>query len=147
MVPDGPAHAVLSVGTIDHVGIAVADLDEACARYTSRLGASIGHREKIAGQSVEVAFVTVPGETTVELVCPTAPDSPLSGFLERRGEGLHHLCFRVADIEAALKTARAAGLRLIDEVPRPGAAGSLIGFLHPSAFGGVLVELKQKKVG
>lgn len=134
----------LPVGPLDHVAIAVSDLDEACARYASRLGATISHREAVAGQSVEVAFVEVPGETSLELVAPTAADSPISAFLARRGEGLHHVCFRVEDVDEALRRAAAMGLRLIDAQGRPGARGSRIGFLHPSAFGGVLVELKQR---
>lgn len=134
----------LPVGPLDHVAIAVEDMDEACARYAGRLGARVAHREVVPGQSVEVAFIDVPGETTLELVCPTAADSPISGFLASRGEGLHHICFRVDDVDAALSQAAAQGLRLVDERARPGARGSRIGFLHPSAFGGVLVELKQR---
>lgn len=138
------ALSALPIGVLDHIGIAVADLDAACERYGARLGARIVQRQQIEGQPVEVAFVDVPGETLLELVSPTAADSPLTGFLERRGEGLHHICFRVEDVDAALATAGRVGLRVIDDKGRPGAAGSRIGFLHPSAFGGVLVELKQK---
>lgn len=132
----------LPVGPLDHVGIAVANLDEACARYGTRLGAEVRDRERVG--AVEVAFVEVPGETTLELVAPASADSPVGRFLERRGEGLHHVCFRVADVDAALRLAAENGLEVIDRVGRPGARGSRIGFLHPSAFGGVLVELKQR---
>ena len=134
----------LSIGPLDHVAIAVADLDAACERYEGLLGGRILHREVVEGQPVEVAFVDVPGTTLIELVCATEPETPLARFVERRGEGLHHICFRVADLEAALADARAQGYDLIDETGRPGAAGSSIGFLHPRAAGGVLVELKQK---
>ena len=136
----------LPIGVLDHVAIAVDDLDEACRRYTGRLGARVVHREVIAGQPVEVAFIDVPGETLLELVAATASESPIGKFLATRGEGLHHICFRVDDIDAALRQAESDGVPLIDKVSRPGAAGSRIGFLHPSAFGGVLVELKQKAV-
>lgn len=134
----------LLVGEIDHVAIAVADLDEACARYEQRLGAEVTHREVVPGQAVEVAFIEVAGETSIELVSPVSDGSPLTRFLKRRGEGLHHVCFRVADVDAALTRAREDGLEVIDHGGRPGARGSRVGFLHPSAFGGVLVELKQK---
>lgn len=134
----------LPAGVLDHVAVAVEDLDAACQRYVTLLGARVVHREVIAGQPVEVAFVEVPGETLLELVSPTSPESPLTRFLATRGEGLHHICFRVEDVDAALRGAEHDGLQVIDRQSRPGAAGSRIGFLHPSAFGGVLVELKQQ---
>lgn len=129
------------VGPLDHVAIAVHDIDAAADRYRV-LGAKLTHREVVTGQGVEVAFLEVPGTTTIELVCPTSEESPIVRFLHSRGESLHHICFRVHDIDAALAAARAAGLRLIDEVPRDGAKGSRIAFIHPQAMG-VLVELKQ----
>lgn len=134
----------LPAGVLDHVAVAVEDLDAACHRYTTLLGARLMHREVVPGQPVEVAFVQVPGETLIELVSPTTSQSPLTRFLATRGEGLHHICFRVENLETALRDAERDGLQLIDHQPRAGAAGSRIGFLHPSAFGGVLVELKQK---
>ncbi len=133
--------AALPIGPLDHVAIAVRDIDVAADRYAP-LGAELTHREVVAGQSVEVAFLKVPGTTSIELVAPTAPDSPLVAFIERRGESLHHICFRVDDIVAALEAAASAGMRLIDSSPRHGAKGSLIAFIHPDVTG-VLVELKQ----
>jgi len=129
------------VGPLDHVAIAVHDIDTAAGRYRV-LGAELVHREVVEGQGVEVAFLEVPGTTTIELVCPTSDESPIVRFLQSRGESLHHICFRVTDIDAALAAARAAGVRLIDEVPRNGARGSRIAFIHPEVMG-VLVELKQ----
>jgi len=129
------------VGPLDHVAIAVHDIDAAAGRYRV-LGAELTYREVVEGQGVEVAFLQVPGTTTIELVCPTSEKSPIVRFLQSRGESLHHICFRVADIDAALAAARDAGLRLIDEVPRNGARGSRIAFIHPEVMG-VLVELKQ----
>lgn len=129
------------VGPLDHVAIAVHDIDAAAGRYRV-LGAALTHREIIEGQGVEVAFLEVPGTTTIELICPTSDESPIMRFLHSRGESLHHICFRVTDIDAALAAARAAGVRLIDEVPRDGAKGSRIAFIHPEVMG-VLVELKQ----
>ncbi len=129
------------VGPLDHVAIAVHDIDTAADRYRV-LGAELTHREVVAGQGVEVAFLEVPGTTTIELLCPTNDESPIVRFLHSRGESLHHICFRVADIEAALAVARKAGVRMIDDVPRDGARGSRIAFIHPEALG-VLVELKQ----
>lgn len=133
--------AVLEVGILDHVAIAVRDIDAAARRYEV-LGARLTHREEVGGQGVEVAFLEVPGETTLELVCARSAESPIARFIERRGEALHHVCFRVADIAAALERARAAGIRLIDSEPRAGAKGSRIAFIHPEVTG-VLVELKQ----
>lgn len=132
------------VGPLDHVAIAVHDIDAAAARYRV-LGAELTYREVVEGQGVEVAFLEVPGTTTIELVCPTTDASPIARFLHSRGESLHHICFRVSDIDAALAAARTAGIRLIDEVPRDGARGSRIAFIHPEVMG-VLVELKQPAV-
>ena len=134
----------LPVGPLDHVAVAVADLDAACDRYEQLLGGKVVHREIVPGQPVEVAFVDVPGTTLIELVSATEPDTPLARFVERRGEGLHHICFRVENLAAALRQAETDGYELIDREGRPGAAGSRIAFLHPRAAGGVLVELKQK---
>ena len=136
------AAAFVPTGPIDHVAVAVHDLDEACARYGRLLGVEAVGRETVG--AVDLAFLEVPGSTVIELIAPATPDSPVAGFLQRRGEGLHHLCFRVPDVDAALAQAVANGLPVVDICGRPGAAGSRIGFLHPDAFGGVLVELKQK---
>lgn len=135
------ALSAVPTGPLDHIAVAVFDIDTAATRYLP-LGASLTHREEVAGQGVEVAFLEVPGTTTIELVCPTRPDSPVARFLDRRGEALHHICFRVEDLDASLTAARAAGLRLIDEAPRQGAKNSRIAFLHPEATG-ILIELKE----
>jgi methylmalonyl-CoA/ethylmalonyl-CoA epimerase len=128
-------------GPLDHIAVAVFDIDTAATRYLP-LGAELVHREEVEGQGVEVAFLDVPGTTTIELVCPTRPESPIARFLAKRGEALHHICFRVDDLETSLAAARAAGLRLIDETPRQGAKNSRIAFLHPESTG-ILIELKQ----
>ncbi len=137
-----PVAGWLPAGPIDHVAVAVHDLDEACDRYARLLGARVGTRETVG--AVDLAFLHVPGTTTIELVSPATPDSPVTRFLASHGEGLHHICFRVDDVDAALADAAKRGLPLLDAAGRPGASGSRIGFLHPHAFGGVLVELKQK---
>ena len=137
----------LPVGPLDHVAVAVLDLDEACERFGRRLGCDVGYREVVAGQGVEVAFLVVPGQTSVELIAPTSPESTVARFLDKRGEGLHHVCFQVEDVDEALARAVELGLPVIDREARPGAGNSRIGFLHPAAFAGVLVELKQKPTG
>ena len=139
MTPNGLE--AIPVGPLDHVAIAVHDIDTAADRYRV-LGATLTYREAVEGQGVEVAFLEVPGTTTIELVCPTSDASPIVRFLASRGEALHHICFRVTDIDAALAAARSAGVRMIDEVARNGAKGSRIAFIHPEVMG-VLVELKQ----
>lgn len=131
-------------GPVDHVGIAVRDLDAACARYRELLGAELSHRERLPGQGVEVAFLRLPGDTRLELVAPLDDDGPVARFLAKRGEGMHHVCILVSDIEAALDGLAAAGVRRVDESPTSGAEGSQVAFLHPEALGGVLLELKQK---
>jgi methylmalonyl-CoA/ethylmalonyl-CoA epimerase len=129
-------------GAIDHTGIAVADLDQALGFYTDVLGLPLVHRETIEQQGVEAALLDV-GDGHVELIAPLGPETGVARFLERHGPGLHHLAYRVDDIEAALASLSAAGVRLIDEHPRPGIRGSRVAFLHPSASGGVLTEIVQ----
>jgi methylmalonyl-CoA epimerase len=129
-------------GSIDHIGIAVADLDAAIAIHRDTYGMPLVHRETVAEQGVEAALLDV-GESHVELLAPLAPDTPVGRFLEKRGPGLHHVAYRVDDVAATLDELRAAGLRLIDEAPRTGIRGSRVAFLHPSASGGVLTELVQ----
>lgn len=136
--------SVLDPAPLDHVGIAVADLDAACERYERLLGARVEYREVVEGQGVEVAFLDLPGDAAVELVAPLREDSPVGRFLASRGEGLHHLCYRVPDVAAALRDLAEAGAPLVDERPRRGSHGSLIAFVAPAAFGGVLVELKER---
>lgn len=127
---------------LDHVGIAVEGLDETLAFYRDALGLHVERSEEVGSQRVRAHFLPA-GAPRLELLEATAPDSPVARFLARRGAGLHHVAFAVADIHAALAELKARGVRLIDEVPRPGAEGALIAFVHPSAARGVLVELKQ----
>src|SRR5918992_514583 len=127
---------------LDHVGIAVRNLEEALAFYRDALGLEIEAPEEVATQRVRAHFIPA-GEAALELLEATAPDSPIAKFVEKRGPGLHHITLRVGDIRAALARLKARGVRLIDEQPRPGAHGSLVAFIHPSAAHGVLVELKQ----
>ena len=127
---------------LDHVGIAVNDLAAALAFYRDALGLEVEAPEEVASQRVRAHFVPV-GESTLELLEATAPDSPIAKFVEKRGPGLHHITLRVDDIDAALAQLKARGARLIDEQPRPGAEGALVAFIHPSSAHGVLVELKQ----
>ena len=129
--------------TLDHVGIAVSDLAEALAFYRDALGLEIGAPEEVASERVRAHFVPL-GETAIELLEATAPDSPIAKHLARRGPGLHHVTLRVEDIHVALAELKARGVRLVDETPRPGAHGSLVAFIHPSAAQGVLVELVQR---
>ena len=129
-------------GRIDHIGVAVANLDDAVALYSERLRMAVQHRETIAEQGVEAVLLEV-GESHVELLRPLSPDTTLGRFLERSGPGLHHVAYGTDDIEAALESVRAAGLRLIDEEPRLGIRRSRVAFVHPSSTGGVLTELVE----
>jgi methylmalonyl-CoA epimerase len=130
------------LSAIDHVGIAVSDIDAALALYGDALGMPLVHRETVSDQGVDAALLDV-GDGHVELLAPLGPDTPVGKFLARNGAGLHHVAYRVADVAAALDAARAAGLRLIDETPRTGIRGSRVAFLHPAATGGVLTEIVQ----
>jgi methylmalonyl-CoA/ethylmalonyl-CoA epimerase len=129
-------------GRIDHVGVAVADLDEALDLYTTVLGFELAHRETVAEQGVDAALLDV-GENHVELLCPLGDDTPVGRFLASRGPGLHHVAYQTTDIEAALRALRQSGMRLIDETPRTGIRSSRVAFLHPAASGGVLTEIVQ----
>ncbi len=130
--------------TLDHIGIAVSDLGQALAFYRDALGLEIEAPEEVASQRVRAYFIPV-GEAALELLEPTAPDSPIAKFVEKRGPGIHHVTLRVDDIRAALDRLKAKGVRLIDAEPRPGAEGALIAFVHPASTNGVLVELKQRQ--
>lgn len=126
---------------LHHVGVAVADLDEAIARH-QRMGLKLAHREVVASQKVEVAFM---GEGPfIELLVGTSPDSPISRHLAKRGPGQHHLAFAVPSISQELERQAAAGAELIDRAPRPGAWGHQVAFVHPKSHGGVLIELVQE---
>ncbi|MCL6451152.1 MAG: methylmalonyl-CoA epimerase [Acetobacteraceae bacterium] len=126
---------------LDHVGVAVRSLEDALKVWKDVLGLEVGGVHQVPSQNARVAFLPV-GGTCVELLEPTSPDGALARFLEARGEGVQHLCFRVADIRAALERLKAAGVRLIDEQPREGARGR-VAFLHPKGTTGVLVELVE----
>jgi methylmalonyl-CoA epimerase len=127
---------------IDHIGIAVRDLRAALAAYETVMDLEPSGIEEVPGFKTRVAMVSV-GESRLEFLEPMADDSPIAGFIKKRGEGIHHLCFQVEDIAAELHRLKAGRIRLIDESPRPGAAGCLVAFLHPSGTAGVLIELSQ----
>ncbi len=127
---------------IDHLAIAVKSLDDALRFYERAFGLRENAIEEIADQKTRVAFISM-GECRLELLEPMGDDSPVGRFLKRRGEGLHHVCFRVDDIEAEISRLRTAGVKLIDDVPRRGAEGCLVAFIHPSSSAGVLIELSQ----
>jgi methylmalonyl-CoA/ethylmalonyl-CoA epimerase len=129
-------------GRIDHVGVAVEDLDEAVALFSERLDMPVQHRETVAAQGVEAVLLGV-GESHVELLRPLSPETAVGRFLERNGPGLHHVAFGTDDIDSALNAVRAAGLRLIDERPRTGIRNSRVAFVHPKSTGGVLTELVE----
>jgi len=128
---------------LDHVGIAVADLQEALAFYRDALGLEVEAPEEVASQRVRAHFIPA-GDAAIELLEATADDSPIAKYVARRGPGLHHITLRVDDIRAVLARLTEKGVRLIDDTPRQGAHGSLVAFIHPSAAHGVLVELKQE---
>jgi methylmalonyl-CoA/ethylmalonyl-CoA epimerase len=127
---------------LDHIGIAVADLDAALRFYRDALGLDVEAPEEVASQRVRAHFIPA-GDAALELLEATAPDSPIAKYLEKRGPGLHHITLRVDDIDAVLAQLKARGVRLIDERPREGAHGSRVAFIHPASAHGVLVELKQ----
>jgi methylmalonyl-CoA/ethylmalonyl-CoA epimerase len=131
---------VLSI--IDHVGVAVEDIESALALYRDALGMPLVHRETVTEQGVDAALLDV-GDGHVELLQPLGPDTAVGKFLARRGPGLHHVAYRVEDIEQTLRALTNAGLRLIDERPRTGIRGSRVAFLHPASTGGVLTEIVQ----
>jgi methylmalonyl-CoA/ethylmalonyl-CoA epimerase len=127
---------------IDHIGVAVEDLDAALALYERDYAMTLVHRETVTEQGVEAALVDV-GENHVELLAPIAPDTPVGKFLAKKGPGMHHVAYQVDDIESALAALKEAGLRLIDETPRTGIRDSRVAFLHPATAGGVLTEIVQ----
>ncbi|MFN8174945.1 MAG: methylmalonyl-CoA epimerase [Solirubrobacteraceae bacterium] len=128
------------LGRIDHIGVAVEDLDAGIALYEGTLGMPLVHRETVSEQGVEAALLDV-GEGHVELLRPLGPDTPVGKFLGRKGPGLHHVAYQVPDVAAALRSLRDAGVRLIDEAPRTGIRGSSVAFLHPASTGSVLTEI------
>ena len=127
---------------LDHIGIALRSLE--ATKIYEALGLTVEHVETVETQKVRTAFLSV-GDSNLELLEPTSPDSPVAKFIEKRGEGIHHLCFRVDNIEAHLLRLKEAGYRLINEAPVMGASGCRVAFLHPSAGNGVLIELSERK--
>ncbi|HET7451752.1 MAG TPA: methylmalonyl-CoA epimerase [Thermoanaerobaculia bacterium] len=130
------------IGKLEHIGIAVRSLAEALPIWRA-LGLEVDHEELVPGQKVRTAFLPLAG-SSIELLEPTAADSPIAGFLAKRGPGIHHLCFEVGDIDAALERLASAGYRLIHRAPVPGAGGKRVAFLHPEAGHGVLIELSEE---
>ncbi len=128
---------------IDHVAVAVNDLDSAISFYADTFGTVVAHRERIETDGVDEALIAVAG-SYIQLLSPTRGDSPVAKFLERRGEGLHHVGYRVADCAAALAVVKAGGHRVVDEVPRPGSRGTTVAFVHPKGAFGTLIELVQE---
>ena len=128
---------------IDHVGVAVEDLDAAVERYRRSFGLEPVHRERVESQGVEEVLFAL-GASYVQLLGALGPQTPVGRFLQARGPGLHHVAYRVERIEEALERLKNEGVRLIDETPRPGSRGTTIAFVHPSGMGGVLVELVQE---
>jgi methylmalonyl-CoA/ethylmalonyl-CoA epimerase len=135
-----------AMSRIDHIGVAVDDLEAAIGLYRDTLGMPLTAREVVPSEGCEVAFLGS-GESHVELLRPLAPDSAVGRHLERRGPGIHHLAVRVADIDAALEAARARGLEVLGGGARPGAQGARVAFLHPRGAGGVLLELTTGRKG
>jgi methylmalonyl-CoA/ethylmalonyl-CoA epimerase len=126
---------------LDHIGIAVRSLD--AVKIYQALGLKVEHTEVVATQGVKTAFLSV-GDSNLELLEPTGPESTIAKFIEKRGEGIHHICLRVDDIESHLARLKAEGYRLINESPVPGAHGCRVAFLHPAAGNGVLIELSEE---
>ena len=133
---------------ISHIGIAVADIDAAVKNFGLVTGGCSPEVREVADQKVRVAMFSRGGShgsgDRIELVAPTSPDSPVARFIDKKGEGLHHICLYVEDIRRTLAELKGAGVKLIDESPRKGAEGNLIAFIHPSSMNGVLIELEQK---
>jgi methylmalonyl-CoA/ethylmalonyl-CoA epimerase len=128
---------------ISHIGIAVTDIEAAAKFYTEGLGLKLGGTEEVGDQKVKVAFIPI-GEVRLELVQPTSPDSPVAKFLEKNGPGIHHVAYDVDDVAAEVERLKAAGVKMVDEVPRMGAHNTKIAFVHPKGSGGVLTELVEE---
>lgn len=131
------------LGKFEHIALAVSDLEAAIAHYTQVWGLSLEHREVVEDQGVEEAMFRI-GDSYLQLLAPLSPDTTVGKFIERRGEGLHHIAYEVEDIEAALESLKNGGMALIDEEPRLGSRDKRIAFVHPKGNKGVLVELVEK---
>jgi len=134
---------VLNATVIDHIGIAVSSIAESLPFWESALGVKCTGTETVEDQKVTTAFLPIK-DSEIELLEATSPESPIAKFIEKKGEGIHHLAIRVDDLEKALAELKDKGVRLIDEQPRRGAGGAMIAFLHPKATGGILLELSQR---
>jgi methylmalonyl-CoA epimerase len=130
---------------IQHIGLAVRDLDAAIAMYEEAFGLTVEHRERSEAEGIDAAMIRV-GDVGIELMQPLSEDSPVGKFIARRGEGVHHLAFAVDDVGAALEGVKAAGLEPIGSEPRPGLHGTSVGFIHPKSAAGVLIELVAPQV-
>jgi methylmalonyl-CoA/ethylmalonyl-CoA epimerase len=133
----------MTLTEIDHVAIAVRDLDAAIEWYAQMFGATVEHRERVESDGVEEALLKV-ADSYIQLLTPVTDTSPVAKYLERNGEGLHHVGYRVADCGAVLETMKAQGARVIDQVPRPGSRGTTVAFVHPKGAFGTLIELVQE---
>ncbi len=128
---------------INHIGIAVHDIEEAAKFYTEQLGLTLGGVEEVVDQKVKVAFLPI-GEIRIELIQPTSPESPIAKYLEKNGPGIHHIAYQVEDTGEVVEKLIGQGVRMVDQQPRKGAHDTLIAFVHPKASGGVLTELVQE---
>jgi methylmalonyl-CoA epimerase len=133
----------MNTTVIDHIGIAVKSIDESLKFWETTLGVKCTGRETVEDQKVTTAFLPIK-ESEIELLEATSDESPIAKFIEKRGEGIHHLAIRVDDLRSCLAELKASGVKLIDETPRPGAGGAMIAFIHPKATGGILLELSQR---
>jgi methylmalonyl-CoA epimerase len=127
---------------VDHIGVAVEDIDASLELYERDYGMTLVHREIVTEQGVEAVLLDV-GENHIELLAPTGPDTPVGKFIAKKGPGMHHVAYQVDDIEATLAALKEAGLKLIDETPRIGIRNSRVAFLHPKTAGGLLTEIVQ----
>ncbi|MDQ3963421.1 MAG: methylmalonyl-CoA epimerase [Actinomycetota bacterium] len=133
------------LGKVEHIALAVSDLDAAIAHYSDVWGLEVSHRERVEDQGVEEALLPL-GESFLQLLGPTGPDTTVGKFIARKGEGLHHIAYEVDDLEAALAELKAKRVRLIDKVPRRGGRGHMVAFVHPGGNHGLLVELIQAPI-
>jgi methylmalonyl-CoA/ethylmalonyl-CoA epimerase len=128
---------------LDHVGIAVEEVDATLALYRDLFGMTVAHDETVPDQGTRAIFLSAPSGPDLELLAALGPETPVGKYLSKRGPGIHHICFAVPDLAAALATCKARGLQLIDETPRIGAKGKRLAFIHPKSVGGVLIELYE----